>query len=160
MVALLVLENKIIATPNNSLSEEQKLKLLIVIALILLVVALGFLRIGAWLVLPFAGFELLLFCYAFYSLYLHSHDFESITFAHDHVKVDKKINKQLSSSSFQPYWAQVYLRKQKSASGLDTKSQLIISSHGKEVEFGSTLLTEVQRAQLVKEIKHKIKMFT
>ncbi len=159
-MALLVLEDKIIATPNDSLTKEQKLKLLVVITLVLLLVALGFFRIGAWLVLPFAGFELLIFCYAFYSLYLHSHDFESITFAPDRVKVDQKIKTQIISSSFQPYWARVYLRENATLGGIKAKSQLIISSHGKEVEFGSTFLTDIQRAQLVMEIKQKIKVFT
>lgn len=159
-MALLVLDNKIIAKPNNSLDQEQKAKLLVVIALILLLVALGFFRIGAWMVLPFAGLEFVIFCYAFYSLYLHSNDFESITFDRDALHVVKKVKQQRYSSSFNHYWARVYLRSADNVKGFKAKSQLIISSHGKEVEFGSAFLTEAQREHLVKEIKQKIKMFS
>lgn len=156
-MALVVLDHKIIATPNNSLSQEQSAKLLIVIAVILLLIALAFFRIGAWLVLPFAGLEIFLFCFAFYSIYLHTEDFESITFDRDALHIEKQIKQQISSSSFSSYWVKVYLRKVVNATGLAAQSQLIISSHGKEVEFGSTLLTESQRVQLVNEIKQKIK---
>lgn len=159
-MALLVLDNKIIAKPNNSLDQEQKAKLLAVIALILLLVGLGFFRIGAWMVLPFAGLELVIFCYAFYSLYLHSNDFESITFDRDALHIEKKVKQQRYASSFSHYWARVYLRDAGSVKGMKAKSQLIISSHGKEVEFGSAFLTEAQREDLVKEIKQKIKMFS
>jgi len=159
-MALLVLDNKIIAKPNDSLSEEQKAKLLAVIGLILLLVGLGFLRIGAWMVLPFAGLELVIFCYAFYTLYLHANEFESITFDRDALHIEKKVKQQRYSSSFNHYWARVYLRDAESVKGFKAKSQLIISSHGKEVEFGSAFLTELQRKHLVKEIKQKIKMFS
>lgn len=159
-MALFVLDNKIIAKPNNSLDQEQKAKLLVVIALILLLVGLGFYRIGAWMVLPFAGLELVIFCYAFYSLYLHSNDFECITFDRDALHIEKKIKEQRYASSFNHYWARVYLKDAENVHGLKAKSQLIISSHGKEVEFGSAFLTESQREHLVNEIKQKIKMFS
>ena len=159
-MALLVVDNKIIAKPNDSLNEEQKAKLLAVIALILLLVGLGFFRIGAWMVLPFAGLELVIFCYAFYTLYLHSSDFESITFDRDALHIEKKVKQQRYTSSFNHYWARVYLRDAENVKGFKAKSQLIISSHGKEVEFGSAFLTELQRKHLVKEIKQKIKMFS
>ncbi len=159
-MALLVLDNKIIAKPNNSLDQEQKAKLLAVIAVILFLVALGFFRIGAWMVLPFAGLEFVIFCYAFYSLYLHSNDFESITFERDSLHVEKIVKQQRYTSSFNHYWARVYLRDVEHVKGFKAKSQLIISSHGQEVEFGSAFLTESQREHLVKEIKQKIKMFS
>jgi uncharacterized membrane protein len=54
-MAVANLGDKIIARPNNSLSVDDSVKLLAALAGIALVVALGFLHIGAWLVLPFAG---------------------------------------------------------------------------------------------------------
>ena len=131
--------NKIILKPNNSLSPEGTVKVLMALFVIVLLVSIGFSLIGAWLVLPFAGIEIVALAYAFYSVYLHSNDYESITIVGDEVIVEKKNDKDLTMMIFQRYWAQISVRDVMQGSGKVSKRGLFISSHGKEVEFGKYL---------------------
>ncbi len=149
---------KIIARPNNSLSVKDSVKLLAVLAGIALVVALGFLHIGAWLVLPFAGLEILAFAYAFYSIYLHADDFDSITIENERIVVEKRNVKEITTAVFQRYWAQVNVRDVAMIKGSNGKCGLFISSHGNEVEFGRNFINDEQRSQLARDLRQKLKI--
>jgi uncharacterized membrane protein len=145
------LRYKIIAKPNNSLSPEGSVHLLAAIIVVVLMVALAFTQMGAWLVLPFAGLEIVAFAYTFYYIYLHSSDFESITIEYDSVVVEKRNYKESTTAVFQRYWAQVNVRE------VNGKCGLFISSHGKEVEFGRNFINDGQRNVLARELRQKIK---
>lgn len=146
---------KIVARPNSSLSPENSLKLMVVLAIIAFVVALGFTHIGAWLVLPFAGLELAAFAYAFHYIYRHSSDFESIAIEDDKIIVEKRNFKETSTTEFQRYWTQVQVR-DVANKGLISKNGLFISSRGKELEFGKYFLDDEQRITLASELKQKL----
>lgn len=148
---------KIIARPNNSLTPQASIKVLGALAGIVLVIGFGFARMGAWLVLPFAGLEILAFTYAFYYIHLHSTDFESITIEADKVVVEKRNYKEVTTTVFHRHWAQVNLREVSSVGGVIGKSGLFIRSHGKEVEFGKSFMNDEQRAKLARELKQKLK---
>jgi uncharacterized membrane protein len=156
IVALLDLGNKIIVRPNHSLSRENGVKVLAILFLLMMLVAIGFVKIGAWLVLPFAGLEFLAFIYAFHLIYAHAGDYESISVEGDDVKVERKSNKDYVSVSFNRYWASVTLRNISEGRGLMARTALFIGSHGKEVEFGR-MVGEEQRLQLARQIRQKIK---
>lgn len=148
---------KIIARPNNSLTPQASMKVLGALAGIVLIVGFGFAHMGAWLVLPFAGLEILAFAYAFYYIHLHSADFESITIESDRVVVEKRNYKVVTTTVFQRHWAQVNLREVASVGGVIGKSGLFIRSHGKEVEFGRSFINDEQRVELARELKKKLK---
>lgn len=151
-MAITFAETQITVRPNSSLSPLGSLKLLVVLCVLALLIALSFVHIGAWLVLPFAGLELVAFAFAFHYLSLHVGDFESITVVNDLVVIEKRSYKVSTKSEFQRYWAQVSLRKQENG-----VSALFIGSHGKEVEFGNGYVNEEQRASLAKEIRSILK---
>lgn len=154
---LSIMDCKIIARPNNSLSPEGSLKLVVVLAIIAFVVALSFVHIGAWLVLPFAGLELAAFSYAFYYVYLHSGDFESIAIEDDRIIVEKRSFREISVTEFQRYWTQVSVRHIAGSKGIVSKNALFISSHGKEIEFGKHFINDEQRLELANTLKQKLK---
>lgn len=156
-MAVANLGDKIIARPNNSLSVDDSVKLLAALAGIALVVALGFFHIGAWLVLPFAGLEIMAFAYAFHTVYLHADDFESITIENDRVVVEKRNVKEITTTVFQRYWAQVNVRDVAMIKGSNAKCGLFISSHGNEVEFGRNFINDEQRSQLARDLRQKLK---
>lgn len=156
-MAVADLGRKIIATPNNSLSPTDTIKLLAIMATVAFLIALGFAHIGAWLVLPFAGLEILAFAYAFYVVHLHSNDFDSITIEDDRVVVERKTCKKISTTVFQRYWAQITVRDVESKNGVVGKSGLFISSHGNEVEFGKKFINDEQRSVLAHVLKQKLK---
>jgi len=151
------LDIKIILRPNNSLSPTGSVKVLAVLFLILLIVATSFSLMGAWLVLPFAGLEILGLAGAFYYVYLHSNDYESITITDENLIVEKKNYKELTTTTFQRYWAQVIVRdlEQRHASG--RKIGLFITSHGKEVEFGRYFINDGQRTMFARELREKLR---
>lgn len=157
-MAVANLGDKIIARPNNSLSVDDSVKLLAALAGIALVVALGFFHIGAWLVLPFAGLEIMAFAYAFHTVYLHADDFESITIEDDRVVVEKRNVKEITTTVFQRYWAQVNVRDVAMIKGSNGKCGLFISSHGNEVEFGRNFINDEQRSQLARDLRQKLKI--
>ncbi|MDP1766089.1 MAG: DUF2244 domain-containing protein [Methylotenera sp.] len=156
-MAIFDLGSKIIVKPNNSLSPEDGVKLLAAMALVAFLIACGFARIGAWLVLPFAGLEILAFAYAFHVVYLHADDFESITIVDDRLVVEKRNDKKLTTTVFQRYWAQVNVRSVDGGNGVNGKCGLFISSHGNEVEFGGSFINDEQRAILASELRWKLK---
>ncbi|MBA3695346.1 MAG: DUF2244 domain-containing protein [Methylotenera sp.] len=147
-MAITFADTQITVRPNNSLSPLNGLKLLVALASLALVVALGFMHIGAWLVLPFAGLELIAFAGAFYYLKLHADDFETITILDEIIVIEQRVYKNSVKIEFQRYWARVNLRQQ-----ADGESGLFIGSHGKEVEFGRGYINEQQRIFLAKQLR-------
>jgi uncharacterized membrane protein len=68
----------IATSQNRSLSKRGRGLWLMLIALSVLVVALGAAAVGAWLILPFAGFEVFLVWLAFHVVGQHDMDYESL----------------------------------------------------------------------------------
>jgi uncharacterized membrane protein len=66
----------IATSQNRSLSKRGRGLWLMLIAAPVLVVALGAATVGAWLILPFAGFEVFLVWLAFYVVGQHDADYE------------------------------------------------------------------------------------
>lgn len=138
----------VVARPNCSLSAKGMVRAVALISLFSLVVAIGFSLAGAWLVLPFAGLELLALAYAFYYVHCHAGDYESITIAGDSLAVEKRHYKNISRTEFNRYWAQVLICELPGGDQL-----LLLRSHGKEVEFGRNFMNNDQRLALAKELK-------
>lgn len=145
--------NIIIARPNNSLSPKGLVWLFIGIVAITMFVALGVALNGAWLVLPFTGFEILAFAYALHHVYLHYGDFESVSLVGDDVVIEKRSYKNSEKFTFQRYWAKVTLR-----NTLDGTNAIFIGSHGKEIEFGSRYIDKEQRIAIAKLLKQQLKI--
>src|SRR6185369_5707942 len=75
--------------PNCSLSPVASRRVFLVISLITLVIAFGFFLMGAWLVLPFAGAELLILYCCLRYIWQHACDYERLTFDDDKVVVEQ-----------------------------------------------------------------------
>ena len=143
--------NIIVSKPNNSLSPRGLLWLMISIAVITMTVSLGVSLSGAWLVLPFAGLELLAFALALHHIYLHYSDFEKISLIDHELVIEKHHYKHSEKFTFQRYWAKVSLR-----NGADGKPRIFISSHGKEVEFGNRYMDDAQRIAVARQLKQQL----
>lgn len=142
---------EVVARPNSSLTAKGRVYAVVIIAAISLAVALGFSLIGAWLVLPFAGIELLAIGYAFYYIHCHSQDYESIVIEGDQISVEKKSYKAVSKMVFNRYWAKVLLRLTPNGDQM-----LSLRSHGKEIDFGRSYMTNDQRLELAKQLKERV----
>lgn len=146
-----VVDYRIIARPNCSLSPKGRVGVVALIASFSLAVAIGFSLIGAWLVLPFAGLELVAVAYAFYYINCHAADYESITIEGDQLAVEKRDYKNTSQIVFHRYWARVLLRQMPSGD-----QSLLLRSHGKEVEFGRHFMNNDQRLALAQQLKRRV----
>ena len=142
---------EIVARPNSSLTAKGRVYAVMIIATISLVVAIAFSLIGAWFVLPFAGLELVGIGFAFYFIHCHSQDYESIVILGDEVSVEKRSCKAVSKMVFNRYWAKVFLRMMPSGDQL-----LLLRSHGKEIDFGRSYMTNDQRLDLAKQLKERV----
>ena len=150
-MALSVTDYTIVARPNCSLSAKGRIGVVAIIASLSMAVAIGFSLNGAWLVLPFAGLELVALAYAFYYIHCHSADYESITIAGDQLAIEKRSYNAVSQIVFQRYWARVLLR------DLPSGDQcLLLRSHGKEVEFGRYFMNNNQRLALARQLKKRV----
>ena len=146
-----LVDYRIIARPNCSLSPKGRVGVVALIASFSLAVAVGFSLAGAWLVLPFAGLELLAVACAFYYINCHAEDYESITIDGDRLALEKRDYKNTSQIVFHRYWARVLLRELPGG-----EQSLLLRSHGKEVEFGRHFMNNDQRLALALQLKKRI----
>lgn len=79
----------IIAKPNQSATWRANLMLLVMLAIPSLTIAVAFAWLGAWLILPFAGLELLALGAALYYVNWKLQYRHVITLSDDSVRVDK-----------------------------------------------------------------------
>ena len=131
-----------VARRNNSLSSTGRLFVFAFIFAVSIGIAAGFALLGAWLILPFAGLEMLVLYLAFRYVDRRAGDFERIAIAGDRVEIEICEAGRSSSYEFNRCWAQLVSRE---------GERLALRSHGREVEIGRYLDDE-QRFALGREI--------
>lgn len=94
---------------------------------------------GAWLVLPFAGIEVVALGAAFYLSALHGRDCEVVSVADATVAVDKGRAQPREHYAFPRGWARVVLKHPHAPLH---HNRLAIRAHGREVEVGAFLHDE------------------
>ena len=143
---------KIMITRNSSLSSSQ-IKLIVgFIAIVLGMIGIVFYSQGVWMVLPFAGFELLAVSAAFYCCLRHKHDFELVEIDRHHIQVKRQVASREQTYEFQTHWTKVFLE-------MTTgwyPSKLWMTSKGQQVELGQWL-TDPERQLLATRLKNLIK---
>jgi uncharacterized membrane protein len=142
-----------VARRNNSLSSGGRLLVLGSIALVILAISLGFALIGAWLIFPFAGLDILVVYLAFRYVERRADDYECIAFRDDTIVIERQHAAKTERFDFNRLWVQVTLIEFQGAK----RSRLLLRSHGKEVEFGIHLTGE-QRAALARRLKEHLKI--
>lgn len=148
---LSICETQCITKPNASASTESVLKLLLSLVVLSGLIAMGFFHIGAWMVLPFAGLELVLVVLAFVVVLRHRGDYEKITFVENHIEIEQSVLGKIKLARFQCYWTRVTLRE-----GENGKTSLWIGSRNEEVEFGRDTMDNVQREQVASHLKRML----
>lgn len=111
-----------------------------------LMVAVVFAALGAWLILPFAGLEVIALYLAFDWITRHAEDSESLEIRGNAVVLAVRENAQLRRYVFNRAWAQVVVDAHANS------VRLALRSHGKEVEIGRYLDGDGKRG-LARELK-------
>ncbi len=144
-------ECQVIAEPDRSLNHRQTLLFFASVSFVVVAVAIGFTFLGAWLVLPFAGLELLALGAALYFSRANARMRETICVDPVRVHIYRQRANQPSAcfgggegaGSFPTAW----LRVRRSARRGWYPKRLFVGASGKWVELGN-FLTEEQRDRL------------
>jgi uncharacterized membrane protein len=130
---------------NCSLSPKQLLQWYLSLCVITLVIATGFLLAGFWLVLPFAGLELLLVGTAFVIYARHAADYEMIELQPNQLTLVMVDGTKLTQLEWSPQWAKL------SYNG-KYKAPLLFSHRGQQVKIGK-FIAEKDKSALHRELK-------
>jgi len=132
-----------IAMRNNSLSSSGRVFAFGFIFVVSAGIACAFAALGAWLILPFAGLEMLVLYWAFHHVERHATDYERIAITGNKVSIEIREVGRARHHELSRYWAQVVVSRD--------GARLALRSHGREVEIGRHL-DEGQRLALAREI--------
>jgi uncharacterized membrane protein len=142
-------EAVIVVQPHRSLSWNHSKLLFLFLAFSIGLVGLYFLSIGAWLVLPFTGLEILIIGIAIYCQSLCAHSREIIQIDATHVRVSDN-RTPVTDRCFHKAWLKVIQNR-------DPKgwypSRLLIGSHGEYIEIGRNLKEE-EREMLANKLRN------
>ena len=94
---------------------------------------------GLWLVLPFAGAELLAVAAAFYLVLIRLQRIEVVSLRGEEVTVERGRKGPEEQTAFPRAWAQVVLEEPPRGLGA---SHLFLRSHGRQTELGAGLSNE------------------
>ena len=136
-----------VARRNNSLSSIGRLFVFAFIFAVSIGIASGFALLGAWVILPFAGLEMLVLWLAFRYIDRRAGDFERIAIAGDQVEIEVCEAGRRNRYELNRCWAQLV--------GGDG-ARLALRSHGREIEIGR-YLDEDQRYALEREIGYHLR---
>lgn len=130
---------RVLIRPNRSLTPISMLMFMGGFSILTLSIAIVFVMQGYWLVLPFAGLEILFVAFAFWYVNRKGEDYDLVAVDNDSVSITQRVDGQERSYEFDRHWARVSLapgeRRMHSC-------RLYIGSHGKNVEIARALPEE------------------
>ncbi len=146
-----------IIRPNCSMNWAVTIRLLGLIAIVLALIAIGFLLLGLWLVLPFLGLELVFIITAFYIVARQHRAFETIEISQYKIKIQQYRPLAIKTGAIQTFelntmWAQIKI---KPAQYRNHADKLFIISHGVALEVAA-VLNEDERKKFAKELYHAV----
>ncbi len=139
--------------PNRSLSWRGTVVFFLSLFVISTLTATGLTLLGFWLVLPFAGLEMLALWAGLYVVCRRTYQFEVISISSNTVRIEKGSRFPEQVFTLGRVWARVVLKRCPRAW---YPSQLFIRCHGQAVEIGR-FLEEEQRQSLASELTRRLR---
>ena len=143
--------SRFVVRPNCSMSWRDNQILIASLAIISFGLAAGFAMQGLWVILPFAGAEILFLFGALYWCSLKTAQCEVISINEDNVLIESGRDRAMQSHKLQRAWTSVELYPPVPPQ----RSRLVMRSKGKEYEIGACL-TEEERKSLAQSIKQAL----
>ena len=138
--------------PNCSMSPRAAAVVVICFTVLALAIALSFVTLGLWLVLPFAGLEMLVLGVVFATVAKRAHDYDLVVVDGDMVSVTQHRGSADGLQRFHRYWTNVRFEPGTSRFQIP---RLLIGSHGNFVEIGASMTEEAKR-RLAKQLKRAV----
>ena len=142
--------------PNRSISWRGNLIFLLLISTPILIIAFGFLYVGAPIILPFAGLEILIVLLASYYVYQKTNKQEIITISPEKLIIEKGKFRPETSIEFIREWAYVFVER---ANHPWYPVHIVISSKGQRVPVGEFLTDDDKKIfiekmdEIIREIR-------
>lgn len=143
---------RFILRPNRSLSWQGARIFFYSLCLISMFIAVGLTWLGFWLVLPFAGLEMLALGGGLYVVSQRCHQCEVISITAEAICIEKGRNRLEQQWLLERIWARVVLEH---CPRHWYPSRLLICSHGRTVEIGK-FLNENERLGLARELHRSL----
>jgi len=142
---------EIFLQPNRSLTWQQTILVFSGMTAFLTIIGLGFALMGYWLVLPFAGLEILVLGACFYRVAMDGRQRQILVVSADKVRVEKGLQRHtpegrggpLEQAEFCRAWVRVNMRR--SWEGRHP-GRLMIGASGEEIEIGEFLTDQEKKA--------------
>jgi uncharacterized membrane protein len=141
--------SRFLIRPNCSLPWRGVVRFYIGMVVVSFSIAIAFAVKGAWLILPFAGLEMLVLGVALYVVARRGSCWQTVSIHGDHIEVFEHDLSSERQRTFKRAWAQVKLE-QARINGYP--SRLTIRSHGHAVEIGG-YLADKEREHLALELR-------
>ena len=141
-----------IISGNNSLSLQGNVVFIFFIALISLTIAALFLLKGYWIILPFAGFEMILLAVVLLYCCHNNSLYEKIQIFDETVNISSKYRQNRGKFKVNKYWASVILSKPKLKGH---SHRLFIRYKGREMEVG-VMLKDEERLKLARMLNDSL----
>lgn len=135
---------------NCSISPSGLWRVFAAIALVTLGIGVGFASFGAWLVLPFAGLELLVLAAAFVVVGRHATDCERIEFSDERVRVEVRESERTAVHEFETARSRVLFGEGAGA------MRVWLLARNVRLEIGRHL-DEASRAGLATELRRRLR---
>jgi len=142
--------------PTRSISWRGNLIFLLLISTPILIIAFGFLYVGAPIILPFAGLEILIVLLASYYVYQKTNKQEIITISPEKLIIEKGKFRPETSIEFIREWAYVFVERAKHPW---YPVHIVISSKGQRVPVGEFLTDDDKKIfiekmdEIIREIR-------
>ncbi len=143
----------LIIRPNRSLPAAGVLTLFVAVSALALAIGVGFTLAGAWMVLPFAVFQVLVVGALCRWLHRHADDCELVVVEPQRVRIIKREGNAVSHHEFARYWVRLRWERAGGAAGTP---RLLFGSHGKFVSIADHLV-EAERARVARELKELLR---
>lgn len=141
--------SRFVVMPNCSMSWQENKVFIASLALISFSIAVGFALQGLWMILPFAGLEILMLTGIMYWTSLQATHREVISIYADKVHIEVGRRKSRQVYEFQRAWTKIEFSQPILPS---RRRRLVIRSKGKELEIGACLI-EQEQEQLAASIR-------
>lgn len=135
--------------PNKSLTEKGMVVFVVLVGLAIFLVALRFVLLGAWVILPFAILEIGMLATGFWLYARASRYRETVDISKQSFIVTQESVKGSKTWTFNPHWVDFILRDDPNDW---YPSRLFIKSHGEHVEIGTCLINE-EREELLEALR-------
>lgn len=134
---------KFIVRRNQSLSWRGNKVFILFVGILCFGIAIGFAIQGLWLILPFAGLEILALTIGLYLCCLRNRQLEVITIDDNKLVLEKGENTPSETWEFDRAWVSLELKNSKHHGH---PSKLLVRSKGKQIEIGECLTNEERQS--------------